>query len=47
MLLFNLPFTVACLLKGKVWSGLFGVYLSPLAMFGAMSRLAGKPDQLR
>jgi hypothetical protein len=39
VLLFNLPFTVACLLKGKVWSGLFGVYLTPLAMFGAI-RLA-------
>ncbi|HEY1628023.1 MAG TPA: hypothetical protein VGG16_29960 [Streptosporangiaceae bacterium] len=28
VLLFNLPFTVVCLLKGKIWSGLLGIYIT-------------------
>jgi hypothetical protein len=39
VLLFNLPFTVVCLLKGKIWSGLLGVYLTVFALVGAI-RLA-------
>ena len=39
VLLFNLPFTVVCLVKGKVWSGLFGVYITVFAVVGAI-RLA-------
>jgi hypothetical protein len=36
VLLFNLPFTVVCLLKGKVWSGLLGVYITVFALVGAV-----------
>jgi hypothetical protein len=39
VLLFNLPFTVVCLLKGKVWSGLLGVYITVFALVGSI-RLA-------
>jgi hypothetical protein len=39
VLLFNLPFTVVCLVKGKVWSGLLGVYITVFALVGAI-RLA-------
>jgi hypothetical protein len=39
VLLFNLPFTVICLLKGKVWSGLLGIFISLFAIVGAI-RLA-------
>jgi hypothetical protein len=39
VLLFNLPFTVICLLKGKVWSGLLGIFISLFALVGAI-RLA-------
>ncbi|NUR85368.1 MAG: hypothetical protein HOY71_14900 [Nonomuraea sp.] len=35
----NLLFATICLLKGKVWTGLIGVYLTPLALIGAI-RLA-------
>ncbi|MFI6599855.1 hypothetical protein ACIBHX_26725 [Nonomuraea sp. NPDC050536] len=35
----NLIFASICLLKGKVWTGLIGVYLTPLALIGAI-RLA-------
>jgi hypothetical protein len=39
ILLFNLPFTIVCLLKGKIWSGLLGVYFTVFAVIGAF-RLA-------
>jgi hypothetical protein len=39
VLLFNLPFTIVCLLKGKTWFGLLGVYFTPFALIGAL-RLA-------
>ncbi|WP_214321436.1 hypothetical protein [Nonomuraea sediminis] len=35
----NLIFASVCLLKGKVWTGLIGLYLTPLALIGAI-RLA-------
>ena len=36
VLAFNLAFTVICLLKGKVWSGMIGVYISLFALVGAI-----------
>ncbi len=35
-LVFNLAFTVICLLKGKVWSGVIGIYISLFALVGAI-----------
>jgi hypothetical protein len=35
----NLAFTVVCLLKGKIWCGVLGVYISVIAVVGAI-RLA-------
>jgi len=35
----NLAFTVICLLKGKTWSGVLGIYISLFALVGAI-RLA-------
>jgi hypothetical protein len=35
----NLVFTVVCLLKGKVWTGVLGIYVSLIAIVGAI-RLA-------
>jgi len=35
----NLTFTVICLLKGKVWCGVIGVYIGVIALIGAV-RLA-------
>jgi hypothetical protein len=39
ILLFNLFFTIICLLKGKIWCGLLGVYVTLFALAGAI-RLA-------
>jgi hypothetical protein len=39
VLVVNLAFTVICLLKGKVWCGVLGVYISLFALVGAI-RLA-------
>ena len=39
VLLFNLPFTIICLFKGKIWFGLLGVYVTVFALIGAI-RLA-------
>jgi hypothetical protein len=36
VLAFNLAFTIVCLLKGKVWSGVIGVYISVFALVGAI-----------
>jgi hypothetical protein len=36
VLAFNLAFTAICLLKGKVWSGVLGVYISLFALVGAI-----------
>jgi hypothetical protein len=36
VLAFNLAFTIVCLLKGKVWSGVLGVYISLFALVGAI-----------
>ena len=38
-LIVNLVFTVVCLLKGKVWCGVLGVYIGLIALVGAI-RLA-------
>lgn len=40
----NLAFTVICLLKGKIWCGVLGVYISLFALVGAI-RLA-RPGSL-
>jgi hypothetical protein len=39
VLLLDLPFTVICLLKGKLWSGVLGVFIIIFALVGAI-RLA-------
>jgi hypothetical protein len=36
VLAFNLAFTVVCLLKGKVWTGVIGVYVGVFALAGAI-----------
>jgi hypothetical protein len=36
VLVFNLGLTIICLLKGKVWSGVIGVYISLFALVGAI-----------
>jgi hypothetical protein len=38
-LAFNLAFTVICLLKGKTWTGVLGIYVGLIALIGAI-RLA-------
>ena len=38
-LIVNLVFTAICLLKGKVWCGVLGVYIGLIALIGAI-RLA-------
>jgi hypothetical protein len=38
-LIVNLVFTAVCLLKGKVWCGVLGVYIGLIALIGAI-RLA-------
>ena len=35
VLMFNLACTVVCLLKGKVWFGLLGIYITVFALVGA------------
>jgi len=44
ILLFNLTFTIVCMLKGKVWFGLLGIYITVFALVGAI-RLA-RPDSV-